>query len=483
MLLGLGCAQISGLNPEEDLSSRAIYITTDDIPQLGDIVQWAGSPSLHVEGKAQDIHKAETVSGKNIDISIEIYPASAKHVAALFWMDQQQAIKAILCKHLRDDAGAYRNNSLYTCQIPADQLNAGEYKWWLRVTKQDGKFIWISNNGKNYRFTVTNTNSASWNLVWAGNWNTAYIHNSPRYVGDQDPLVYEQTLDGSRTALCMYIEVYIPGLSDQNYPNHDAMRQAAENNIKSEVWSNLAGDPSPESWGAMPLSFEGKSGNNFKYGWCTWKVYHDGGTYPHNPPDGCYKYKFRFSVDGGNNWKWFGRTDGKDRRIIWARSNADAISCGTTPPVPVGWVGNLKSNFSRGGCDYGYDVDLVSPLIYSSWVLTRAVCRRIRAEVWIPGVTDKNIDPAQITAEIQLSKTDANGRATDWNSIPMQYENRNGKNYRYYWDLGMPNYPYQPTQENWYYFFRFRYQNGPWSQLGQDGRANSSVPFVLRYDY
>jgi hypothetical protein len=137
---------------------------------------------------------------------------------------------------------------------------------------------WDSNNGSNYRFTVSAASPAR--VQWVGNAGSSFSRACAR----QDGVPASTTLDSyAQSRACMFVEVdvYVPGLTDSGDAQSGAVFAQAE--LKRD------GVAMP----ASELSFVGRVGNDYRFHFEVPKS-----ELFYGPKWQTFEYGFRFSTDG-----------------------------------------------------------------------------------------------------------------------------------------------------------------------------------------
>src|SRR5690606_33327556 len=101
------------------------------------------------------------------------------------------------------------------------------------------------------------------------------------------------------------VRVYAPGLTDLDYDNDEEARTHAAS-IRVEAFT----DARPGGWTALPAKFATRSGNDFVYSFRFVEFYPNECVRGLEP--GYYRYKLRFSTDGGETFTWLGTELGPD---------------------------------------------------------------------------------------------------------------------------------------------------------------------------
>lgn len=159
---------------------------------------------------------------------------------------------------------------------------------------------------------------------------------------------------------------------------------------------------------------------------------------------------------------WFetgGRTCSPHYDSDYGRNYPFAIQ-GAATKASVGWAGNLASMISRGCMESDRVSSVAEPLVFDSWVITRAVCKRIEADVWVPGITDASTQrPELVLAQVEVSR-DGGAPETAW----LDFVGRVGNDYRYRWNVAVDvvNQPWDTLS----WSLRFSTDGNRWTKLG-----------------
>ena len=109
-----------------------------------------------------------------------------------------------------------------------------------------------------------------------------------------------------------------------------------------------------------------------------------------------------------------------------------------------------------------------------SWIMQRA-CMFVDADVYVPGLTDVDADPAGIVAQVNYGFDDQDPVA-GW----LTYQGRVGNNYRYRWELPR-DVLQQSSWDKITYRFRFSTDGLNWYTIGQaQGPEGGDARTLLR---
>ena len=128
---------------------------------------------------------------------------------------------------------------------------------------------------------------------WAGSWGGYVSHACTFKPGLADPLILTKSAVG-HDCMSVTAEVYVAGVTDK-----DAKPGAVLAEVQTDI--GYGGGPlaTPVSY---PLGFDGKVGNNFRFVWHTAQLVGMANK-------GDYKFRLRFSADGGATWFLLGKGD------------------------------------------------------------------------------------------------------------------------------------------------------------------------------
>lgn len=335
---------------------------------------------------------------------------------------------------------------------------------------------WDSNLNQNYSFPLVGGDSSR--AGWAGDVDYVQYHRDPaRHFGDVDPVWYFDTMAGAELAAWVEVQVYVPGLTDQPYAGQAQAAQAAGKLSAQAVTDALAGDV--DGWGTTDLAFARQQGNNFVYTFPFWQLRYSIYQQPVVAP-GLYQYYFRFSADNGATWLDAGKADGHARRFVVGPQMdcsmfPDRAPDGCPQKVGVGWAGSWGGLFTHA-CERRDG--LADPVVFTKSAAGHD-CMALTAEVWVPGLTDADADPATLRAEVVTDLGfEPGGPLSAPVSWPLVFDGRTGNNYRFRWDLG--EHVGRADRGDYHYRFRFSADAGQtWYQLGKgdgpDGGADRAL--------
>ena len=277
---------------------------------------WVGDTHLRVQERY--IAPEMAPANQPLQVYTQTYPMGAAKRVALFVLPAGSTTPTELTMSANmDQAGPNNANSQWATEIPAALLKAEtEVRYWVRAEDFEGRVLWDSRAGQNYSLRPR-----AYALGWAGglgSYRPVSSAYSAGYLFDQDGATAIGCWNHGVSA-SSYVEravrVYVPGLSDRSYAN-DELRKAAASFIRAEIFTNLrhssqnpAGD-----WQGVAAQFARQQGNDFVYRFLPFSFMCTGG----GPAisDGDYRYKLRFSTDGGQSWSWlgseFGRSGGEN---------------------------------------------------------------------------------------------------------------------------------------------------------------------------
>ncbi|TNF38615.1 MAG: hypothetical protein EP329_00090 [Deltaproteobacteria bacterium] len=209
--------------------------------------------------------------------------------------------------------------SIYDYQI-ADGLFAYRFRF-----SGDGGASWLG-DAANRHFAVaasetcalfpTGTAPASCpqpaTVGWAGNFG-AYRAHDCHWVGDlDDPARFEKSGLGHD---CMVItaDVWVAGVTDSGAPSSAVL---------AEVETDLGGPGGPLATPErIALGFDGLEGHDFRFRWNLSQLMS-------LADRGDYRFRFRFSADGGASWTTIGADDGGWRTLAIRDDSRDVQVCG-----------------------------------------------------------------------------------------------------------------------------------------------------------
>jgi hypothetical protein len=338
---------------------------------------------------------------------------------------------------------------------------------------------WDSNFGANYHFAVVPPAQGAAVPGWVGSWDFVRFHRDPaEHQGDRDPAYYFDDMAGAEVATWVELQVWIPGVTDLSYASPQDAAQAAQARVLAEAVTDALGGEI-DGWGATPLSFERQSGNNFVYSFRFWQLRYD---IYHSPAiaTGLYQYYARFSTDGGASWHTAGLEGGHARRFAVGPTTdcslfPDHAPEGCPQAAGIGWAGTWGGLFTHA-CEHRNE--LPDPVVFTKSSLGHD-CMSLTAEVWVPGLTDVDADPASLRAEVVTNVGfEAGGPLPAAVSYPLVFDGRTGNNYRFRWDVN--EHVSRADRGDYHYRFRFSADNGQsWYEIasadGPQGGADRSL--------
>ena len=152
----------------------------------------------------------------------------------------------------------------------------------------------------------------------------------------------------------------------------------------------------------------------------------------------------------------------------WPMFDAGTSTC-ADPNAGIGWAGDWGAITSHG-CFY--NLGLGDPFVFDL-SNTGHDCQQIAADVWVPGLTDVDGDPAELRAEV-ITDLGGPGQPPQFVAEALSFAGRFGNNYRYVWS------PYLSWVPVGSYRFWFRFSTGAanegcWYQLGLDGGPDGAA--------
>ncbi|HNS99689.1 MAG TPA: DUF6209 family protein [Polyangiaceae bacterium] len=171
---------------------------------------------------------------------------------------------------------------------------------------------------------------------------------------------------------------------------------------------------------------------------------------------------------------WFRNASGAGMSCETWDSNLEAnyvFAVQRFAPSPVKWAGDWGNGFSRE-CEHRDGIE--EPTVIDSWIMQRA-CMFVDADVYVPGLTDVDADPAGIVAQVNYGFDDQDPVA-GW----LTYQGRVGNNYRYRWELPR-DVLQQSSWDKITYRFRFSTDGLNWYTIGQaQGPEGGDARTLLR---
>ncbi len=309
------------------------------LPAKGLQVGWAGdfdfrlvSKSMQAKGNVDPAYYFDSMEGMPLATFVEVQawipglsdqPYATKEAAA----SAAKAVKAQLFTDAVQDAkGGWSglpltferqqgNNLLWSFRIGdlrwpqfGYQVADGLYHYTMRFSV-DGGASWYEagkQDGKPRRLVLAKTQDCKLfpdnappdcpkNLPvgWAGSWGGYFSHACTLKAGLSDPVIFTKSALGHD---CMMVtaEVYVAGVTDKD---------AKPGAVLAEVETDIGYGGGPLAKPAYyPLGFDGKVGNNFRFVWNTAQLVGMANK-------GDYKFRLRFSADGGASWFALGKGD------------------------------------------------------------------------------------------------------------------------------------------------------------------------------
>lgn len=309
---------------------------------------------------------------------------------------------------------------------------------WFSNSDSSGCAAWDSNLSKNYSFTVGPAKGLQ--VGWAGDFDFRLVSKTVQSKGNVDPAYYFDTMEGMPLSTFVEVQAWIPGLSDQPYGSKEAAASAAKG-VKAELFTDAVLSAAG-GWSGLPLTFERQQGNNlvwsFRIGDLRWPQF------GYKVADGLYHYTMRFSVDGGATWYEAGKESGKPRRLVLAKSQdcklfPDSAPADCPKKLPVGWAGGWGGYFTHA-CTL--KSGLSDPVLFTKSALGHD-CMSVTAEVYVPGVTDKDANPGAVLAQVETDIGYGGGPLATKAVYPLGFDGKVGNNFRFAWNtsqlVGMAN--------------------------------------------
>jgi hypothetical protein len=129
---------------------------------------------------------------------------------------------------------------------------------------------------------------------WAGNWGGRFTHACDHVPSLPDPVIFTKSSLG-HDCMSVTAEVWVEGLTDQN-GDPGALTAQVETDI------GFGGGPLAQPT-IYPLTFDSRVGNNYRFAWNL-------NENVARADRGDYRYRFRFSGDGGRTWYVIGKGPG-----------------------------------------------------------------------------------------------------------------------------------------------------------------------------
>jgi len=178
---------------------------------------------------------------------------------------------------------------------------------------------------------------------------------------------------------------------------------------------------------------------------------------------------------------WFYGDDGEGCRVWDSRfgqnHRLEVARAGSEAPA-IGWVGGWHRWHARD-CRIAEGLD--DPVRYERSSAGNQ-CMAIGARVWIPGVTDADVPPDGILAEVVTDLGFGGGPLVEPEAWPLTFAGRVGNDYRFRWELSMR--VGMGVRGDYRYLFRFSTDGGAtWGELGAgDGAGGGFRSLLLRND-
>jgi hypothetical protein len=158
---------------------------------------------------------------------------------------------------------------------------------------------------------------------------------------------------------------------------------------------------------------------------------------------------------------WFYNND-MTQCMAWDSAFGKNYRFAVSAPLAIGWAGHWGGRFNHG-CEHTYDI--TNPVVFQKSGLGHD-CMVVTAEVWVPGLTDKNGDASRIRAEVETNMPQSGGPLAELTTYPLTFGQRVGNNYRFEWSVVMlASYA---ERGDYQYRFRFSVDDGAtWTTLGK----------------
>lgn len=319
-------------------------------------------------------------------------------------------------------------NSLLEPLVPIPQ-GAAAMELWFSNSDSSGCAAWDSNLSKNYSFAVLAAKGLQ--VGWAGDFDFRLVSKSVQSKGNVDPAYYFDSMEGMPLSTFVEVQAWIPGLSDQPYASKEAAASAAKA-IKAELFTDAVKD-AKGGWSGLPLTFERQQGNNlvwsFRLGDLRWPQF------GFQVADGLYHYTMRFSADAGATWYEAGKESGQARRMVFAKTQDCKLFPDNAPAdcpknLPVQWAGNWGGYFTHA-CTL--KAGLSDPVLFTKSALGHD-CMMVAAEVYVPGVTDKDAKPGAVLAQVETDIGYGGGPLATAANYPLGFDGKVGNNFRFVWN-------------------------------------------------
>ncbi|MBU0550599.1 hypothetical protein KKF91_19745 [Myxococcota bacterium] len=324
--------------------------------------------------------------------------------------------------------------------------NAARVEMWFSNSDRAGCVDWDSNFNENYVFEIGDQGAEAPPVGWVGNWDFVTFHRNETHLGDIDPAWYWTSMEGSETVTKIDVQVWIPGITDVQYPSVEATRAAAQDQIIAQAISSAHATP----W---DLEFNRQQGNNFVYSYLFWKSAYQIYNEPAAGP-GLYTYNVRVSTDGGESYY-----ETAQRRFVISNQLNCALFPDNAPSEcprtrQVGWVGDWGALKNRL-CEYQSGVPEPNNFFKSA---LGNQCMALTADVWVAGLTDVGGPSSGIRAEVETNLGFHGGPSAITFRHPIEWMESVGNNYRYRWNLS--EHVGRADVGEYRYRFRFSADNG-----------------------
>jgi hypothetical protein len=207
------------------------------------------------------------------------------------------------------------NNFVYSFDFNALRWNNGMpnglYRYYVRFSTDNGVTWYEAGKTaeRTRRFVVAPTQEAGCTYFpdhppegcpqnrpvgWAGNWGGRFTHACDHVPSLPDPVIFTKSSLG-HDCMTVTAEVWVEGLTDRN-GDPRALTAQVETDI------GYSGGPLAQPT-TYPLTYDTRVGNNYRF---AWNVNENVA----RADRGDYKYRFRFSGDGGGTWYVIGKGPG-----------------------------------------------------------------------------------------------------------------------------------------------------------------------------